>query len=108
MQANFHIRFQCQMSLKEGMQNSNKHELDIKWSQNFYNANIPISIVCHSAFIEDLKAIIEADILYKLPPYHKIHKSLLDDARYNIQKFVELKTRSLGEVTSKNRKNKVR
>jgi hypothetical protein len=89
-----HRRSQRQMGLKEGLQNSTKRDLDTKWSQAFYEANIPISIVRHPAFIQAVKATAEARIMYKPPSYHAMRKSLLDDARFNTQKIVELKTKS--------------
>ena len=88
-----HRRSQRQMGLKEGLQNSEKRNLDTKWSQAFYEANIPISIVRHPAFIEAVKTTAEARIMYKPPAYHAMRKSLLDDARFNTQKLVELKTK---------------
>ena len=48
--------FMTSMGLKEGVQNSKKHELNMKWSQAFYEVNIFINIICHSMFVEAMKA----------------------------------------------------
>jgi hypothetical protein len=38
--------FPTSMGLKEGVQNSKKRELNMKWSQAFYEVNIFINIIC--------------------------------------------------------------
>ena len=60
--------FPMSMNLKGGMQNST-------------NAYIPISIDCHSAFFEVVKATNEAKIWYEPPAYHIMRKNLLNNAR---------------------------
>lgn len=42
----------------------NECELDMKWSQAFYEANMPIDIICHFTFVEAMKTTNEAKNFY--------------------------------------------
>lgn len=78
------------MDVKERVKNPKKHELNTKWSQTFYNANIPmISIVHHHVLIEAIKTTNEVRILYRPPTYYGMYKISLDDARHNTQELIE-------------------
>lgn len=65
-----HIHSQHQMCLQENIQISKKSELDTKWPQTFYKANILICIVHYHTFIAFMRASNKAQILYKLLAYH--------------------------------------
>ena len=81
-----------QRGMEESLNIAKRKELDDKWADCFYNANIPFNVARNPFFIEAVLATSKARFDYVPPSYHQFRTNLIEPRRLRVEKEIERKT----------------
>jgi hypothetical protein len=71
-----------------------KHkELDEKWANFFYQANVPFNVVRHPSFTIGVQATLLARFDYEPPSYHAIRTTLIEPTKKHVEAEVKKATK---------------
>lgn len=80
-----------QRGMEESLNIAKRKELDEKWADCFYNANIPFNVARNPFFIEAVLATSKARFDYVPPSYHQFRTNLLEPSRQRVEQKIEQK-----------------
>jgi hypothetical protein len=73
-------------------------ELDEKWANFFYQANVPFNVVRHPSFIAAVRATLLARFDYEPPSYHAMRTTFIEPTKKHVEVEVKKATKQSIEV----------
>jgi hypothetical protein len=84
--------------MSEAYHTAKRKELDEKWANFFYQANVAFNVVRHPSFTAAVRATSLARFDYELPSYHAMRTTLLEPTKKHVEAEVKKATKQSIEV----------
>jgi hypothetical protein len=82
-----------QQYMSEAYHTAKRKELDEKWANFFYQANVAFNVVRHPSFTTAVRATSLARFDYELPSYHAMRTTLLEPTKKDVEAEVKKATK---------------
>jgi hypothetical protein len=87
-----------QQHINEAYHTAKWKELDEKWANFFYQANVPFNVVRHPSFTATVRATLLARFVYEPPSYHAMRTTLIEPTKKHVEAEVKKATKQSIEV----------
>jgi hypothetical protein len=87
-----------QQHMSEAYHTAKQKELDEKWANFFYQANVPFNVVRHPSFAAAVRAKSLARFDYEPPSYHAMRMTLIEPTKNHVEAEVKKATKQSIEV----------
>jgi hypothetical protein len=79
--------------MNKAYHSTKQKELDEKWANFFYQANVPFNVVRHPSFTIGVQATLLARFDYEPPSYHAMRTTLIEPTKKHVEVEVKKATK---------------